>query len=68
MAIQFTRLPFPERGLELLRDCVGQELIWEAQYLRPYIGIESDSDGNVGGPPIPVLPDEKPIDDFFTLK
>ena len=67
-AIQGTRLSFPERGLELLCDCVGQELIWEAQYLRPYIRMVSDSNGDVGGPPIPVLPNEKPIDDFLILK
>ena len=30
LAIQGTRLPFPKRGLELLCDCVGHELIWEA--------------------------------------
>ena len=30
LAIEGTRLPFPERGLELLCDCVGHELIWEA--------------------------------------
>ena len=65
---QGTRLPFLERRLELLCDCVGQELIWEAQYLQPYIGMVSDSDGDVGGPPILVLPDEKSIDDFLTLK
>ena len=28
----------------------------------------SDSDGDVGGVPIPVLPDEKSIDNFLTLK
>ena len=28
----------------------------------------SDSDTDAGGPPIPVLPDEKSIDDFLTLK
>ena len=67
-AIEGTRLPFPERGLELPCDCVGQELIWEALYLRPYFGMESDSDGDVGGPLILVLPDEKPIHDFLTLK
>ena len=26
-AIEGIRLPFPEKGLELLWDCVGQELI-----------------------------------------
>ena len=67
-AIEGTRLPFPERGLELLCDCVGQDLIWEAQYLRPYIGMTTNSSGDVGGLPIPILPDEKPIDDFLTLK
>ena len=30
--------------------------------------MESDSDGDVDGPPISILPDEKPIDDFLTLK
>ena len=68
LAIQGTILPFPERGLELLCDCVGQELIWEAQYLQPYFGMVSDSDGDVGGPLIPNLPNEKSIDDFLTLK
>ena len=67
-AIEDTRLPFPERGLELLCDCMGQELIWEAQYLHAYIGMATDSSGDVGGPLIPILPDEKPIDDFLTLK
>ena len=67
-AIEGTRLPFPERGLELLCDCVGKELIWEAQYLRSYIEMATDSSGDVGGPSIPILPDEKPIDDFLTLK
>ena len=28
----------------------------------------SDNNGNVSRPPIPVLADEKPIDNFFTLK
>ena len=68
LAIEGTRLPFPERGLELLCNCVGQELIWEAQYLRPYIGMATDSSGDVGGLPIPILPDEKPIDNFLILK
>ena len=36
--------------------------------MRPYIGMATDSSGDVGGPPIPILPDEKPIDDFLTLK
>ena len=36
--------------------------------MRPYFGLESDNDGDVGGPLIPVLPDEKPIDDCLTLK
>ena len=36
--------------------------------MRPYIGMAIDSSGDVGGPPIPILPDEKPIDDFLTLK
>ena len=36
--------------------------------MRPYIGMVSDSNGDVGEPPIPVLPDEKFIDDFLTLK
>ena len=67
-AIEGTRLPFPKRGLELLCDCVGQELIWEAQYLRPYIGMATNSSGDFGGSSIPILPDEKPIDDFLTLK
>ena len=34
-AIEGIKLLFPERGLELLSDCVGQELTWEAQYLQP---------------------------------
>ena len=33
LAIEGIKLLFPERGLELLSDCVGQELTWEAQYL-----------------------------------
>ena len=36
--------------------------------LQPYIKTVSDSDGDVDGPLIPVLPDEKSIDDFLTLK
>ena len=67
-AIQGTRLPFPNRGLELLCDFIGQEFIWEAQYLQPYIRMATDSNGDVSGPPIPILPNKKPIDDFLTLK
>ena len=36
--------------------------------MLPYIGMATDSSGDVGGPSIPILPDEKPIDDFLTLK
>ena len=67
-AIQGTRLPFLERGFELLCDCIGEEFIWEAQYLRPYFAAISDNDGDVGGLLILVLADEKPIDDFLTLE
>ena len=31
--IKGIKLPFLERGLELLSDCIGEELTWEAQYL-----------------------------------
>ena len=68
LAIEGIKLPFSERGLELLSDCVGQELTWEAQYLRPYASMISDEDCGIGGPPIPVLVDDKPIEDFLTLK
>ena len=61
-------MPFPERGLELLSNYVGQELTWEAQYLRPYASTISDDDYGIGGPLIPVLNDEKPIEQFLTLK
>ena len=54
--------------MELLSNCVGQELTWEAQYLRPYASMISDQDGGIGGPPIPALDDEKPIEEFLTLK
>ena len=65
-AIEGIKLPFLERGLELLSDCVGQELTWEAQYLRPYASMISDHDCGIGGPPIPVLDEEKPIEEFLT--
>ena len=52
----------------MLSDCVGQELTWEAQYLRPYASMISDQDCGIGGPPIPALDDEKPIEEFLTLK
>ena len=67
-AIEGIKLPFSERGLELLSDCVGQELTWEAQYLRPYASMISDQDCGIGGPPILALDDEKPIEEFLTLK
>ena len=67
-AIEGIKLPFPERGLELLSDCVGQEFTWEAQYLRPYASMISDEDCGIGGPQIPALVDDKPIEDFLTLK
>ena len=66
--IEGIKLPFPKRGLELLCDCIGEELAWEAQYLRPYASMISDDDYDIGGPPIPVLDDEKPIEQFLTLK
>ena len=68
LAIEGIKLLFLERGLELLSDCVGQELTWEAQYLRPYTSMILDHDWGIGGPPIPVLDDEKPIGEFLTLK
>ena len=65
--IERIKLPFPERGLELLSDCVGEELNWEAQYPQPYASMISDVDCGIGGPPIPMLDDEKPIEQFLTL-
>ena len=67
LAIEGIKLLFPERGLELLSDCVGQELTWEAQYLR-YTSMISDQDCGIGGPPIRLLDDKKPIEEFLTLK
>ena len=67
-AIEGIKLPFPERGLELLSDCVGEELTWEAKYLRPYASMISDTDCGIGGPPILVLEDSKPIEQFLTLR
>ena len=66
--IEGIKLPFPERGLELLSDCVGKELTWEAKYLRPYASMISDVDCGIGGPLIPVLEESKPIEQFLTLK
>ena len=66
--IKGIKLPFPKRGLELLSDCIGEELTWEAQYLRPYASMISDGDCGIGGPAIPVLEDSKPIEQFLTLK
>ena len=68
LAIDGIKLPFPERGLELLNDCIGQELTWEAQYLRPYASMISNHKCSIGGLPISVLDDEKPIEEFLTLK
>ena len=68
LTIEGIKLPFPERGLELLSECVGEELTWEAQYLRPYASMIFDADYGIGGPPIPVLEDSKPIEQFLTLK
>ena len=65
--IKGIKLPFPERGLELLNECVGKELTWEAQYLRPYASMISDVNYGIGGPSIPVLDNEKPIEHFLTL-
>ena len=67
-AIEGIKLSFPERRLELLSDCVGREPTWEAQYLQPYASMISDEDCGIGGPPIPALDDDKPIEDFLTLK
>ena len=66
--IEGVKLPFLERGLELLSDCIGEDITWEAQNLRPYASMISDSDCGIGGPPIPVVEDSKPIDQFLTLK
>ena len=66
--IEGIKMPFPKRRLELLRDCVGQELTWKAQYLRPYASMISNHDCGIGGPPIPMLDDEKSIEQFLTLK
>ena len=66
--IEGIKLPFPERGLELLSECVREELTWEAQYLQPYASMISNVDCGIGGPPIPMLNDKKPIEQFLTLK
>ena len=66
--IEGIKLPFPERGLELLSNCVGEELTWESQYLRPYASMIFDANCGIGGPLIPVVEDSKPIDQFFALK
>ena len=66
--IEGIKLSFPKRGLELLSECVGEELTWEAQYLRPYASMISNVACGIGGPPIPVLNNEKPIEQFLTLK
>ena len=66
--IEGIKLPFPERGLELLSDCIGEELTWEAKYLRPYASMISNTNCGIGGPPILVLEDSKPIEQFLTLK
>ena len=66
--IKGVKLPFPKRGLELLSNCVGEEITWEAQNLRPYASMISDGDRGIGGSPIPVVEDSKPIDQFLTLK
>ena len=64
-SMQGKKLPFLERGLECLSDCVGEELIWKAGYLRPYVATKC-VDNDVGGPSILVLEDEKPINHFLT--
>ena len=66
--IEGIKLPFSERGLELLSNYVGEELTWKAKYLRPYASMVSDGDCGIGGSPIPVVEDSKPIDQFLTLK
>ena len=60
--IEGVKLPFPERGLELLSDCIREKITWEAQNLRPYASMISDGDCGIGGPPILVVEDSKPID------
>ena len=67
-SIEGIKLSFPERGLELLNDCVEEELTGEAQYLRPYASTISDDGCGIGGPLIAVLDDEKPIEQFLVLK
>ena len=66
--IEGVKLPFLERGLELLSDCVGEEITWEAQNLRPYASMITYGDYGIGSPPILVVEDSKPIDQFLTLK
>ena len=65
LAIEGIKLPFPERGLELLSNCVGEELTWEAKYLRPYASMISDTGCGIGGLPIPVLKDSSPLSSFL---
>ena len=35
--------------------------------MRPYVAIISDDNCGIGSPPILVLDDEKPMEQFFTL-
>ena len=66
-SIHGIKLPSPEKELEFLCDCIGQEFIREAQYLQPYVATISNDNGDIGGLLIPILADEKSIDNFLTL-
>jgi hypothetical protein len=60
-------IPFPVGDLRRISQCTGQEVIWEAEHLRPYGALSKEPLEPLGWPPTPVTEDVKPIEEFFTL-
>jgi hypothetical protein len=60
-------IPFPIGDLRRISQCVGREVIWEAEHLQPYGALSEEPLQTIGGPPTPVPEDVMPAEELFTL-
>ena len=60
-------IPFAVEDLRRTSQCIGRDVIWKAEYLRPYGVLSEEHSELLGGPPTPVPKDVRPVEEFLTL-
>lgn len=58
---------FPVGDMRTTAQCAGRDVIWEAEYLRPYGVLSEEHSDVLGGPPTPVPVDNRPVPKSLTL-